>query len=90
MSTLAKACHLTSKLEFFDYIFRLHWKFRRFTDLLVLINEKCGNPEVVADGGELTRNINQKIRRRSQAPYKPVDAHRMRNAIDKNISSTSI
>ena len=27
--------------------------------LLVLINEECGNPKVV-DGGELTRNINQK------------------------------
>ena len=29
-------------------------------DLLVLINEKCGNPKIVVDGGELTRNINQK------------------------------
>ena len=85
-----KTRYFTSKLEFFDDIFRSHWKLRRFTDLLVLIDEKCGNPEVVADGGELTRNINQKIRRRSQAPYKPVDAHRMRNAIDENISSTSI
>ena len=27
---------------------------------LVLINEECGNPKVVADHGELTRNINQK------------------------------
>ena len=27
---------------------------------LVLISEECGNPKVVADGGELTRNINQK------------------------------
>ena len=29
-------------------------------DLLVLINEECENPKVVFDGGELTRNINQK------------------------------
>ena len=29
-------------------------------DLLVLINEECGNPKVVFDGGELTRNINRK------------------------------
>ena len=29
-------------------------------DLLVLINKECGNPKVVIDGGELTRNINQK------------------------------
>ena len=27
---------------------------------LVLINEECGNPKVVVDHGELTRNINQK------------------------------
>ena len=27
---------------------------------LVLINEECGNPTAVADGGELTKNINQK------------------------------
>ena len=26
---------------------------------LVLINEECGNPKVVVDGGELTRSINQ-------------------------------
>ena len=29
-------------------------------DLLVLINEEGGNPKVVFDGGEFTRNINQK------------------------------
>ena len=29
-------------------------------DLLVLINEECGNSKVVVDSGELTRNINQK------------------------------
>ena len=29
-------------------------------DLLVLINEEFGNPKVVVDVGELTRNINQK------------------------------
>ena len=28
-------------------------------DLLVLINEECGDPKVVVDGGEFTRNINQ-------------------------------
>ena len=27
---------------------------------LVLINEECWNPKVVVDGGDLTRNINQK------------------------------
>ena len=27
---------------------------------LLLINEECENPKVVVDGGELTRNINQK------------------------------
>ena len=56
-----KTRYFTSKLEFFDDIFRLQWKLRRFTDLLVLINEKCGNPEAVADGGELTRNINRRL-----------------------------
>ena len=29
-------------------------------DLLVLINEECGNPKVDINGGECTRNINQK------------------------------
>ena len=29
-------------------------------DLLVHINEECGNPKVVVDGGDLTRNNNQK------------------------------
>ena len=29
---------------------------------LVLINEKCGNFMVANDGGELTRNINQKAK----------------------------
>ena len=33
---------------------------RNLEDLLVLIKEECGNPKVVFDGGELTRNINQK------------------------------
>ena len=27
---------------------------------LVLINEECGNPKVVIDGRELTRNVDQK------------------------------
>ena len=27
---------------------------------LVFIDEECGNPKVVNEGGELTRNINQK------------------------------
>ena len=33
---------------------------RILEDLLVLINEECGTPKVVVDGGELTRSITQK------------------------------
>ena len=55
-------------------------------DLLVLINEECGNPKVV-DGGELTRNINQK--KRSKAFYEPADVHSVTNAIGESISSIS-
>ena len=32
---------------------------RNLEDTLVLINEKCGHPKVVADVGELSKNINQ-------------------------------
>ena len=35
---------------------------RNLEDLLVLINEECGNPKVAVDGGELTKNINQKMK----------------------------
>ena len=35
---------------------------RNLEDLLVLINEECGNPKLVVDGGELTININQKMK----------------------------
>ena len=40
-------------------------------DLLrvVLINESCGNLKGVIDGGQLTRNINQK----KKTFYKPID-----------------
>ena len=35
---------------------------RNLEDLLVLINEECGNPKLAVDGGELTININQKMK----------------------------
>ena len=54
-------------------------------DLLVFINEKCLNPNVVVDSGELSRNVNQ----RSEAFYKPVDVHSVTNAIGESISSVS-
>ena len=38
-----------------DYIVNLEDLLR-----LVLINEECGNPKVVIDGRELTRNVDQK------------------------------
>ena len=50
----------------------------------MLINEECGNSEVVVDGRELLTE------RRSQAFYKPVDVHSVRNAIGEGISSTRI
>ena len=50
----------------------------------MLINEECGNSEVVVDGRELLTE------RRSQAFYKPVDVHSVRNAIGESISSTRI
>ena len=40
----------------------------------MFIDEKCENPRVVIDGGELTRNI-----RRSQSFYKPIDVYTVTN-----------
>ena len=47
----------------------------------MFIDEECGNPKVVADGGELTRNI--LTERWSQTFYKPIDVHFVTNAIDE-------
>ena len=55
-------------------------------DLLVLINEECGNPNAVFDRGELTRNINQK----KKPGVLQVDVHSGKNNISESISSLSI
>ena len=59
-----------------------------FEVLRVLINEECGNPKVVVDGREVTRNINQI--KKPGVLQACVDVYSVRNAIGKSISSTSI
>ena len=62
---------------------------RNLEDMLVLINEKCGHPKVVADVGELSKNINQENKSGVlQACRCPL--HSVINAIGKTISSISI
>ena len=53
----------------------------------MFINEKCGNLKVAIDGGELTRNINQK--KTSDVLQAYVDLHFLTNAVDEGISSIS-
>ena len=48
----------------------------------VFINNECGNLKVVSDGGELSRNINQK---RKSDVSQPVDVNSVTNA-DQSIS----
>ena len=50
----------------------------------MLIDEECWNLKVVNNGGELTRNINQK--KKSDVSQQPVDVHPVAN-IDESISS---
>ena len=50
----------------------------------MFIDEKCENVKVVIDGGESTKNINQKKR---QAFYKPIDLQSLANTADDGISS---
>ena len=50
----------------------------------MLIDEECENLKVVVDGGELTRNINQK---KKSDIYKPVDVHFVTNVVGESISS---
>ena len=45
---------------------------------LVFINKKCGDLKVVIDGGELTRNINQKKTSNVLQAY--IDLHSLTNA----------
>ena len=53
----------------------------------VFIDEECGNLKVVNDGGELTRNINQK--KKSDVSQEPVDVHSVTN-IGESISSVTM
>ena len=48
-------------------------KTQRGSHRFVSINEECGNLKVVNDGGELTRDSNQK--KKSGVSQKPVDVH---------------
>ena len=54
---------------------------------LAFIDEKCGNLKVVIDGGELTRNINQK--KTSDVLQTYLDLHCLTNAVGEGISSIS-
>ena len=50
----------------------------------MFIDEACANLIVVKDGGELTRNINQKTKQ-----Y-PIDVHSVTNAVGGSISSLTM
>ena len=49
----------------------------------VFVNEECGNLKVVNDGGELTRDINQK--NKSDVSQNPVDVHFVTNVGESTI-----
>ena len=49
----------------------------------MFINEECGNLKVVNDGGELTRDINQK--NKSDVSQNPVDVHFVTNVGESTI-----
>ena len=54
----------------------------------MFIDEECGNLIVVHDGGELTRNINQK--KKSEVLQQPIDAHSVTNVAGESIYSLTI
>ena len=56
--------------------------------ILVFIDEECGNLIVANDGGELTRNINQK--KKSDALQQLIDVHSVTNVVDESISSVTM
>ena len=51
---------------------------------LVFINEECENLIAVNDGGELTRNINQK--KKSEVLKQSIDVHYLTNVVGGRIS----
>ena len=55
---------------------------------LVFTDEECGNLTVVNDGGELTRNINQK--KKSDVLQKSIDVHSVINVVGESISSVAM
>ena len=50
---------------------------------LMFIDKECGNLIVVNNGGELTRNINQK--KKSGVLQKPIDVHLVTNVVGESI-----
>ena len=52
----------------------------------VFINDKCGYLKVVNDGGELTRDVNQK--KKSDVSYQPVDIYSATNVGESTSSIT--
>ena len=49
----------------------------------MFVNEECGNLKVVNDGGELTRDINQK--NKSDVSQNPVDVYFVTNVGESTI-----
>ena len=54
----------------------------------MFIDEECGNLKEANDGGELTRNINQK--KKSDVLQSPVDVHSVTNVAGESISLITI
>ena len=55
---------------------------------LVFIDEECENLIVVNDGGEITKNINQK--KKSEVFQQPIDVDYLTNAVDELICQTTM
>ena len=55
---------------------------------LVFIDEECENLIVVNDGGEITRNINQK--KKSEVFQQSIDVDYLTNAVDQLICQTTM
>ena len=83
MASFKKA---TRQKKCYDW-YRWYWKLED-SPRLKLINEECANLILANDGGELTRNINQK--KKSSVLQKPIDVHSVTNNVGQSIYSVTM
>ena len=63
-----------------------YWICLHLSSLMGIWCSSYGNPKVVVNDGELTRNINQK----KKSFFKAIDVHSVRNVLGEGISSISM